>query len=476
MAARFDWFVVFAEMRTGSNFLEANLNALDGVECHGEAFNPHFIGYPNRSEVLGVGLAERDAEPARLLTAIRHAPGVLAGFRYFHDHDPRVLDEILGDPRCAKIVLTRNPLDSYVSWKIAQATGQWKLTNVTRRKEGLAQFDPVEFEAHVAALQDFQRRLMHALQTSGQSAFYIGYDDLQDLGVINGLAAWLGIAARLDDLDRSLKRQNPEPVTEKLANPEALAEGLARLDRFDLGRTPNFEPPRRPAIPGWVAAPRARVLYAPVRGGPEAEVRAWLAGLDGAGEGALLRDFTQGTLRKWLRAAPGHRSLTVLRHPLARAHHVFCTRILPTGGGSFARVRRVIRRTHAIDLPDDWPDAGWTEDRHRAAFEGFLGFLKDNLAGNTNLRIAGEWCSQSAALQGMGDFAPPDFVLREDEMAEWLPRIAAAAGRPHAPPPPEAAPDAPFTLAAIHDAGLERRAREVYARDYERFGFGNWRG
>lgn len=41
---RFDSFVMFAEMRTGSNFLEANLNAMPGVTCHGEMFNPHFIG------------------------------------------------------------------------------------------------------------------------------------------------------------------------------------------------------------------------------------------------------------------------------------------------------------------------------------------------------------------------------------------------------------------------------------------------
>ncbi|MEL7131520.1 MAG: nodulation protein NodH, partial [Pseudomonadota bacterium] len=46
--AKFDYFVVFAEMRTGSNFLEANLNALDGLSCYGEAFNPGFIGYPKK--------------------------------------------------------------------------------------------------------------------------------------------------------------------------------------------------------------------------------------------------------------------------------------------------------------------------------------------------------------------------------------------------------------------------------------------
>ena len=35
MSSKFKSFVVFAEMRTGSNFLESNLNAFDGITCHG---------------------------------------------------------------------------------------------------------------------------------------------------------------------------------------------------------------------------------------------------------------------------------------------------------------------------------------------------------------------------------------------------------------------------------------------------------
>ena len=51
---------MFAEMRTGSNFLEANLNALSGVTCHGEVFNPHFIGKKDQTEMFGVDLALRE--------------------------------------------------------------------------------------------------------------------------------------------------------------------------------------------------------------------------------------------------------------------------------------------------------------------------------------------------------------------------------------------------------------------------------
>ena len=54
MTLQFTSFVMFAEMRTGSNFLEANLNALEGVTCHGELFNPHFIGKKDQTEMFGV--------------------------------------------------------------------------------------------------------------------------------------------------------------------------------------------------------------------------------------------------------------------------------------------------------------------------------------------------------------------------------------------------------------------------------------
>ena len=90
---------MFAEMRTGSNFLEANLNALPGVICHGEVFNPHFIGKKDQTEYLGVDMAARESDPLVLLRKLREGDAALTGFRFFHDHDPRVLAAVLPDPR-----------------------------------------------------------------------------------------------------------------------------------------------------------------------------------------------------------------------------------------------------------------------------------------------------------------------------------------------------------------------------------------
>ena len=472
MPEPFKYFVILAEMRTGSNFLETNLNALPGLACHGEAFNPHFIGYPDAPEVLGMTQAMRDADPHALIARIRTEPGGLCGFRYFHDHDPRVLETVLDDPRCAKVILTRNPLDSYVSWKIAQATGQWKLTDVKRRKEAKADFDADEFEALVDVQQAFQMRILNRLQCSGQTAFYIGYEDLQSVEVINGLARWLGIDGALESLDKSLKPQNPGPIAEKVSNPDGVSAALTRMDRFNLSRTPNFEPRRGPSVPGYVAAARSPLLYLPVRCGPEQQVADWLAELDGVSPDDLLRKMTQKRLRNWKRAHPGHRSFTVLRHPVERAHAAFFEKILSVEPGGYLKIRQTLRRQFKLPIPDSPTDTSYDVDAHRTAFIAFLEFLRSNLAGQTGIRVDPAWCTQAQALSGFSEFVPPDHIFRETELPRMLPLLAEAVGKAS----PQVPSQAPYLhpLSSIYDDELENLVAEVYQRDYVMFGFGAW--
>ena len=470
----FDYFIVFAEMRTGSNFLEANLNALEGVVCHGEAFNPHFIGYPNRTEVLGMTQEMREADPAGLIERIRAQPDMLAGFRYFHNHDPRILDLALEDPRCAKIILTRNPLDSYVSHKIARETGQWKLTNITRRREALAEFDAIEFARHVGTLQAFQVMLLNRLQHSGQTAFYVDYEDLQSLEVMNGLAKWLGVPARLEALDDSLKRQNPAPTLSKVSNPEDVTLATAEMDLFNLSRTPNFEPRRGPVVPGYIAAAKSPLLYLPVRGGPEAEVTEWMAALDSVAQDELISGMNQKQLRQWKNRNKGFRSFTVLRHPVERLHRVFCHRILNRHAESYGAIRETLRRRFKVPLPQDGPDESYTRDDHRAAFEAFVSFVKTNLAGQTSIRVDAEWASQSQAISGFAELGAPDLILREEELTSELPALARRLGCETVPAVPSGPGPEPYGVEAIYDADLEDRISRLYQRDYLTFGFGPW--
>ena len=475
MRDKFDSFVVFAEMRTGSNFLEANLNAFAGIACHGEAFNPFFMGYPKSEPILGVDQATRDENPTKLLAAIRGQQDALGGFRYFHDHDPRVFDEIVEDQRCAKIVLTRNPVDSYVSWKIAQATGQWKLTDMKAQKVAQAVFDADEFSAHLDALQQFQITLLNRLQTSGQTAFYVAYEDLQSVEVMNGLARYLGVDEQLEGLDKNLKKQNPSPISAKVSNYDEMLEALARLDRFDLTRTPNFEPRRGPNVPSYVAAATSGLIYLPIKSGPQDQVLDWLAALDGVPREALRDKMSQKELRQWKRKMRGHRGFTVLRHPALRAHDAFCRHILTTGEGSYRQLRNTLMRRYKVPLPKDGPDDEYDREAHRAAFVAFLKFLKGNLAGQTSIRVDAAWCSQAQAIAGFGAFCLPDRILREEELASELPALAAGQGHATVPAVPQMVEPGPFTLGDIYDDEIEALTAEAYQKDYMTFGFSRWR-
>ncbi|MGA9252005.1 MAG: nodulation protein NodH [Roseobacter sp.] len=473
MTDRFDSFVVFAEMRTGSNFLEVNLNAFEGVACHGEAFNPHFIGYPNSAPILGVSLKQRDRDPNALLDAVSAAPG-LNGFRYFHDHDPRIFERMIADTRCAKVILTRDPLESYVSWKIAQATGQWKLTDMKRRKDAKAVFDPVDYADHVGGLRAFQNDLSRRLQVSGQAPFRLTYDDLQSLDVINGLAAFLGVSARLEKLDSSLKVQNPASLASKVINADEMAAALIARERRDLDDTPDFEPRRFANVPSYVAGDQAPLLFMPLRGGPTEQVTAWLASVEGVGPDKLQRKMSQKDLRQWKRAHKGHRSFTVLRHPVARAHHAFCNHILGNGPQVYNGIRQTLIRRYKLPLSPNGPDETYTLDDHRAAFSAFLSFLKPNLNGQTAIRVDAAWCTQAQALQGFGTLVPPDFVLREADLARDLDILARTVGCVPCDLPPGKG-DVPFTLDETYTDDIETLTASAYQRDYMAFGFDRWR-
>jgi len=473
MGSRFDYFIVLAEMRTGSNFLEENLNDYPGITCHGEAFNPNFVGHAKKNEMFGITMAAREADPVQLLDRMRTMTEGLPGFRYFHDHDPRILAHCLADPRCAKIILTRNPVDSYVSRKIAAATGQWRLNDMKGAKTAQISFDRAEFEKHLDTLQKFQLRLLHGLQTSGQTAFYVGYDDIQDVSVLDGLAAFLGVEHQKKKTSQTTKVQNPAPLEDKVENFAEMAEALARIDRFDLTRTPNFEPRRAAAVPTYVAGAEAPLLYQPVKAGPEQRILDWMAALDGVEPAELQREFTQKTLRQWKRRTKGHRSFTVIRHPVLRLHTAFVTHILDHGLETFWDIREALRQNYKLPIPEGPPDESYTADKHRAAFLAFIAFVKGNLGGQTSLRVDASWASQSEVLQGLCQVQVPDMVLREDDLERGLAQLADQVGLTSAGVGPHVETGL-IPLSEIYDDTLEAEVRAVYQRDYMMFGFRAW--
>lgn len=470
MPDKFRSFVIFAEMRTGSNLLEENLNQFDALTCVGEAFNPHFIGYPEQEDLFGITQGARDQNPAKLLDALESQPHQLVGFRYFHNHDARVFDRVVNDPSCAKIVLTRNPIESFVSWKIASATGQWKLTNATHLKEQPVHIDPEEFSTRLGVLQTFQVELLNRLQKTGQTAFNLAYEDVQDLEVINGLGRFLGVDQELPHLSKRLKKQNPRPMSEKIENFEEVEKALARLDQFNLSRTPNFEPRRGPNVPQIILTAKSSLMFFPIPMGPTAKLRQMLAQMDGVEPGELRDQLSQKELRKWKRQHKNHKSFSVVRHPVLRAYKCFCDRILNTGAGSYPEIRKTLRRVHNLPIPEGeiGPDFGPQEMKH--AFASFLVFVKANLGGQTAIRVDGSWASQTEVVAGFSEFLTPDMIIREHALETELGFLALQTG---------ALPDFgdttsetfPVSLSEFYDDEIEALVKDAYQKDYLNFGY-----
>jgi hypothetical protein len=474
MDARFVFFVIYANMRSGWNFLEVNINDYPGLTCYGEAFNPVFIGGPKKTDLLGVTLEDREADPINLLTVMQSQTEGLPGFRFFHDHDPRILDRTLKDPRCGKIILTRNPIDSYVSRKIAAKTGQWRLNDLKNAKKAKIAFDRAEFEAHLDRLQGFQLHLMRGLQATGQTAFYIGYEDIANLDVLDGVAAFLGVDHQKDRTTIKTKVQNPGALEDKVENFEEMQAELAAIDRFDLTRTPNFEPRRPPAVPKYVAARYAPLLFQPIKSNPQEQVLGWMALLDRVEPEDLPTDFNQKTLRQWQRDKPAHRSFTVLRHPVKRLHQAFVDYILGGGPKTYKEIRRGLRKKYGLPLPEVEPGDDWTTAKHRAAFLAFIRFVQGNLAGQTGVRVDGAWASQTEIIAGFTRFRMPDVVMREDTLEAELSHLASLIGQ-DAPELPMAFETSPVSLEQVYNDEIESAVRSAYQRDYLNFGFGRYR-
>ena len=457
--APFRSFVIFAGMRTGSNLLEATLNAIKHVTCFGEAFNPYMMGWPDKTELKGITMAEREADPLRLLDAILSARN-LNGFRYFHDHDPRVFDAIMDDRGCAKIVLTRNPLDSYVSTRLAWETNQWKLNETETPIPAAISFDPAGFRETLDANLAFLGTVQHRLQSSGQTAYWLNYDDLRDPAVLTGMLHWLG-RTDLQEVRPASDQvpQNPREMAGKVANFDEMQAALRDLDPFQMHRLPSFEPRRGPAVPGFLAAEAGRgLVFMPVQGGPNTRIREWLQAA-----GAVEGDFNQNSLRQWKRRHPAHRSFTVLRHPLARAHAAFCTLLRSRK----PELRTLLRTVHRVPLPEDEVDlAALSGPDGVEAFAAFLDFLRRNLNGQTTVPTLPVWASQSEVVSGFARFAPPDMLLREASLDRDLGFLAEAVGIDTPPAiPAEPVPD------FLRDKSLRKAAKAAYLRDYVMFGF-----
>ncbi len=475
---KFRSFAIFGAMRSGSNLLERYINQFDGLKCHGELFNPAFIGWSGKNTYMEIKKPERDKAPDMLINAIlakdsKNTPG----FRIFRDHNSNAIDLFLADPSCAKIILTRKPVDSFVSLKIARKTNQWLIEDEKHRKTAQIFFDMREFEEYQKVRQAYSKMIMSRLKKTDQSFFEIRYDQLGDVEKINEIAKFIGALTPLKTLKQTIKRQNPGPLADKIVNYNEIYQKLdLPAPKVDQKTEPKFLPEKGTDLSRAYFCSSKSIIFAPIPSAPDGSVRQWLTKIDGM---APENNFGTAAFKDW---QSGHKYpviFTVLRHPVARAYDVFMRKIFQTTPNGFLAIREALETKFGVFLPakdSDFSEIGYDIAAHRAAFKQFLAFIHHNLTQKTTLRTDGRWRAQSDLLEGYVAEFNHCIPIQEQDLnyasAYFSNRfnLAADMGKIEV-----ITPEWVFELRKVYDVEIETLARIAYGADYEKFGFENWR-
>lgn len=489
------YFVILGTMRTGSNLLETTLAQFPELVCHGEAFNPAFPGKPKAKDCLGWTLAQRDADPLGFLAHLTRAtPGQIPGFRLFDGHSKPVLEHVLSDPDCARIVLRRNPLDSFISLQIARTTDQWILRNPARRVEARVRFEPAAFETYRAQILAYYARLRATMQTSGTTAFELDYEDLKSRETIDGLARFIGATFLPPRLEERIARQNPGGLADKLENPEELAAWLGAAP----AAVPSREGPPPLVSPGQAVLSRHHsLIFLPLPGTGTLAALGAMERMDHSG-GDTLPDPPDSLLKRMdggepfdtslgraelMAARAGRLVFAMLRHPAGRAYGMFTAQAFP-GAETVAWVRQSLTARFG-PLPSlrqvalgREQAAGHDLARQREMFHAFLDLIEDGRSGAGPALSA--WAPQIEHLAAWTALVPPDRLCRLETFGPDMRALSHALRLSPLPPNAlgtiAAAAEPPvFPGAEVIDAALEDRIAALYADDFAAFGYGPFR-
>lgn len=452
-------------MRTGSNLLESCLAQYAQIECHGELYNRNFIGKESQKSYADFDIAARNQKPSNLIDGLIAAnPEKLHGFRIFRDHDQDFLSQVLADRDVGRIVLERNPLDSFLSLKLALANKVWQIGTVEHRKATKITFDPIDYEKYLLMRTEYFAKIRRGLQHSGTTAFWVNYDEVKDIQVLNGIARYLGITQKLQRVREPIKRQNPGSPASKVTNPGDLPAFSTGAQRGNYPKSATF------SIRNLSLTAGLPLAYAPILPEPNIDILGWMAAAAKVGQGdassAVVHNLNGGEYANWRTKVGAPVVFTCVRHPVQRAYDAFIDSSFAGGTEQNLKLRNKIFRTF-----DGLPDSllGAEPELIRRAFHHFIGFLSQNLDFQTDVNIDRAWISQTSVVRGLTENLPVSLVAKETHWAaaaEYLARLVGIA--PAAlPGPTKTQPD--VRLSSVYDAETEQMVRRVYAIDYVTF-------
>lgn len=227
-------FVMVGMMRSGSNLLERQLGLLPDVRCHGELFNPGFVGLDVAQGKVQQGytresVKERDEDELGFLKKLDAAcDRPIMGLRLFLDHSGPMTARLLYDPAVKKIVLSRHLLESYVSLQVARETNVWMTTKAPAQKPEPVKVEVPKFINYALRQSLFYNDILSVLHQTGQAYRMVDYTEVNDLDRLNDLAEFIGSAHRMDRVEQPIKKQNPGSLADKIVDFPKLKEELKK--------------------------------------------------------------------------------------------------------------------------------------------------------------------------------------------------------------------------------------------------------
>lgn len=455
MTQKFDAIAIFGAMRSGSNLLERSLGLHPKIEIYGEIFNPNFIGEITQDELAGFSVATRDEDPLGFLRKIHEkAAPRLPCFRIFQDHHPKAQDEILRDPRIAKLILQRNPVDSFVSLLIARETDQWLLARKKMQSlEAKVNLDLEAYDIYQNKLQKFYDHISEILTETSQDYFFVNYAEIKSLRTLNKAFDFVGIAPPLTRYDEPIRRQNPHPVAYYLQNPEMLdALGYVPED----GPVADAQPP---VVKQAELADTLHIALLNIEGTRDQHELFHLRKANGGTLGALSFEDAQA----WQAESPESRFIYARPvHPVLRLYRAF--RLAALSPDEFcettndsAKLHDYVNQRYGADLVKAFAQ-DTSLQKHKQNFKKFLFFMRDGLWKNAEIRVRPAFLPQSILIdewQAITDVK----ILKTDES------IGAFSA------PPRKSIPSKFPLQDIVDDTIIERSKAIYADDYARFEF-----
>jgi len=225
-------FVMFYTPRTGSNLLAALLDSHPSILCHHELFNPEAphvsLSVRDGAEPFDFGTSqERDANPKAFLKRVyaenRDASSV--GFKLCITESPSSFWGLLFNRGVKKIFVgRRNTLESLVSALIAERKQEWidfaaagKQASDDKATVTSVDVDLAQFKSYSRKRRIYMTLMKVVERLTFQRFIWTDFEDVVQRSRVDDLIGELGLEA-CSELQEKTRRQNPAPLSEKIAN------------------------------------------------------------------------------------------------------------------------------------------------------------------------------------------------------------------------------------------------------------------